>query len=377
MNNLQRLAQLGHSVWYDFIRRDLYTKGTLAKWIEEDDLRGMTSNPSIFQKAIAGSDLYDEDIRKHAGAGKKAKGIFEALAIADIQACADLFRPVWERTGHEDGYVSIEVDPHLANDTDKTIAEAQRLYELCGRPNVMIKIPGTRAGLPAVRKTLAAGIPVNVTLLFSCERYAEVIDAYLSGMEDLVMSGGDPSQVRSVASFFVSRVDSRVDFALDSIGSDDERPDRERETARELRGEIAIANARAAWRLFEERFAAARFKTLESKGVAMQRPLWASTSTKDPVYPDLYYVEALIGPTSVDTMPPDTYESFRKSGKPEVRIDEKAEELDETFERLAELGVDLDGILEELESEGVQKFADAYDDLLGTVEDKARTIRAS
>jgi transaldolase len=375
MNNLQRLASLGHSVWYDYIRRDLYTKGTLAGWIENDDLRGMTSNPSIFQKAIAGSELYDDDIRRHAGSGKKAKAIFEALAVEDIQACADLFRPVWEKTDCEDGYVSIEVDPHLAHETDKTLAEAKRLFEVCDRPNVMVKIPGTRAGLPAIRGALAAGIPINVTLLFSVERYGDVIDAYLSGMEDLLVAKGDPTKVRSVASFFVSRVDARVDFALDSIASDNERPARERETAKELRGEIAIANARAAWRLFEERFASPRYRSLASKGVALQRPLWASTSTKDPEYPDLYYVEALIGPNSVDTMPPDTYEAFRAHGKAEVRIDERAEDLDPTFKSLQGLGVDLPGILDELESEGVAKFAESYDDLLSAVDMKARAIR--
>src|SRR5262249_18008400 len=301
-NPLLRLGELGQSVWYDFIRRDLYQGPELKRLIEQDGLRGMTSNPTIFQNAIAESALYDADIRSAGEAGKDSAAIFESLAVADVRAAADIFRPVYDKSGGEDGFVSIEVGPKLAHDTQGTIAEARRLWSSCGRPNVMVKIPGTAEGVPAIRQCLSEGININITLLFSVPRYREVMDAYVSAMEDRISAGRPVDRIRSVASFFVSRVDTNVDKKLDALAGRESGPRVAR--AKELRGKVAIANARLAYAAFEEVFRGNRFAKLAARRVALQRPLWASTSTKDPAYPGLYYVEALVAPDSVDTMPP-------------------------------------------------------------------------
>jgi transaldolase len=373
-NPLKRLSGLGQSVWYDYIRRDLYRSGDLAKLIRDDALAGMTSNPTIFQKAIAETNLYDEDIRRLGAEGKNPGQIFEGLAVSDVQAAADVFRPVYERAGGNDGFVSIEVQPALARDTAGTIAEARRLWASCARPNVMVKIPGTAEGLGAIRACLAAGININITLLFSVERYREVMEAYLSAMEERASSGQPSDRIRSVASFFVSRVDTNADKKLDALAKAGGAAAAE---AKKLRGKLGIANARVAYAAFEEVFGAPRFQALRVRGVAVQRPLWASTSTKDPAYPDLYYVEALIAPESVDTMPPETFDAYRDHGDPKVRIREDLAGARAVLPGLAALGIDTPAIFRELEDEGIKKFADSFDALLKAVEEKEKAVRVA
>ena len=368
-NPLQRLSDLGQSVWYDYIRRDLVEGGGLKRLIEEDGLRGMTSNPTIFEKAIAGSSLYDDDIG--AGAGKSAPEAYESLAVRDVRGAADVFRPVHDACGGADGFVSIEVQPHLARDTQGTIEEARRLWSECARPNVMVKIPGTAEGLPAIRQCLSEGININITLLFSVARHREVMDAYLSALEDRVASGKPVSGIHSVASFFVSRVDTNADKKLDVlIAAGNEK-------AKAIRGKAGIANARVAYEAFEEVFAGPRFAALKAKGANLQRPLWASTSTKDPKLPDVYYVEALIAPDSVDTVPPETFDAYRDHGNPQVRIRDDREGAHALFRTLAELGISADQIYRELEDEGVKKFSDSFDSLMKTIEQKERAMRVA
>lgn len=363
-NPLLRLAQLGQSPWYDFITRDLVISGELARLIAEDGLRGMTTNPTIFEKAIQGSDLYDEDIRRHAVEGKTPAEIFEALAVDDVRAACDLFLPLHRASGGRDGLVSIEVSPLLARDAAATAAEAERLWRRVNRPNVMVKIPGTREGLPAITRCLAAGINVNVTLLFSVARYREVAEAFMQGLERRVAAGAPVAGVSSVASFFVSRVDGKVDPLLRSHPA---RPV-------ELEGTAAIANACAAYAAFEELFATPRWQALAARGAQVQRPLWASTSTKDPRYSDVHYVEALIGERTVTTMPPGTFAAYRDHGRPELRIRAGVARAPETLRRLAELGVDLGRITETLEAEGVQLFAASFQSLLRVIERKAAAL---
>jgi len=374
-NPLRRLGQLGQSVWYDFIRRDLYQGGELARLIREDGLAGMTSNPTIFQKAIAETNLYDGDIKTLGAQGQRPGEIFEGLAVRDVQAAADVFRPVYDAAGGNDGFVSIEVQPRLARDTAGTIEEARRLWTRCARPNVMVKIPGTAEGLEAIRTCLAGGININITLLFSVDRYRQVMESYLQAMEGRVARGLPSGAIRSVASFFVSRVDTNADKKLDALAAPGSA-ERAGEV-RALRGKLGIANARVAYEAFEETFEAPRFRRLAEKGVAIQRPLWASTSTKDPAFPDLYYVEALIAPQSVDTMPPETFDAYRDHGDPRVRIHEDLAGAHDTFRRLAALGIDTPGIFRELEDEGIKKFADSFDALLAAVAAKEKAVRVA
>jgi transaldolase len=376
-NPLLRLAELGQSVWYDYIRRDLYQGPELRRLIEEDGLRGMTSNPTIFQQAIAKTELYDEDIRRLGEQGLPPAEIFEALEVEDVSRAADAFRLVYETTRADDGYVSIEVGPHLALDTAGSVEEARRLWKRCDRPNVMVKIPGTGPGVPAIRQCLAEGININITLLFSVERYREVMEAYLSAFEARVAAGQPVDRLRSVASFFVSRVDTNVDKKLDAIAADAARPERQRQLARELRGKAAIANARLAYRAFEEVFSGERYAKLREKGASRQRPLWASTSTKDPAYPDLYYVEALVAPDSIDTMPRETFEAYKDHGVPRVRIHDDLDRAQDVLDGLAELGIEESQVYEELEQEGVRKFSDSYDSLLETLAEKEKAVRVS
>jgi transaldolase len=375
-NPLKKLRELGQSVWYDYIRRDLITSGRLAKLIREDALAGMTSNPTIFQKAIAETALYDQDIARMGGEGKSPAEIFEGLEVADIQSAADAFRPVFDASGGNDGFVSIEVGPHLALDTEATIAEARRLWKECGRDNVMVKIPATAEGVPAIRKCLAEGININITLLFSVERHREVMEAYLAAMEDRVAAGAPVARIRSVASFFVSRVDTNADKKLDAKGKE-AASDREKQEAKWLRGRLGIANARIAYQAFLEVFGTPRFEALRKKGVAVQRPLWASTSTKDPAFPDLYYVEALVAADSVDTLPPETLEAYRDHGDPKIRIADDLNDARRVFEGLADVGIDTKQIFRELEEEGVRKFSDSYDALLKALEEKEKAVRVA
>lgn len=363
-NPLVRLGELGQSPWYDYITRDLVTSGELRRLIEHDGLRGMTSNPTIFEKAVAGSRLYDDEIRRLSERGKSASEIFEALAVADVRAACDEFAPLHRSTDGGDGLVSLEVSPALANDTEATIHEAERLWRAVDRPNAMIKIPGTEAGLPAITRSIAEGISVNVTLLFSVERYATVIEAYLDGMEQRRSRGLPLRPVASVASFFVSRVDTKLDPILDAnVGATRASPD--------LRGKIAIANACVAYRLFQWSLTTPRWEALAKAGARPQRPLWASTSTKDPRYNDVYYVEALIAPRTVNTLPPETFAAYRDHGNPAVRIQDGMAAAPEQLKALSAGGIDLATVTRELEEEGVAKFAGSHRSLLAGIEAKA------
>jgi transaldolase len=330
----------------------------------------MTSNPTIFAKAIVETDLYDEAIGRLAANAASAEEIFEALVVEDVRGAADVFRPLFEATGGDDGFVSIEVGPQFARDTAGSIAEARRLWSACDRPNVMVKIPATEEGIPAIRQCLAEGININITLLFSVPRYREVMEAYLAAMEQRLGEGLPVDRIRSVASFFVSRVDTSVNRALDAVASDTSRPERVRETAGALKGKVAIANAQIAYEAFESVFNSARFAKLKERGAHLQRPLWASTSTKDPAYPDLYYVEALIGPDTVDTMPPETFAAFRDHGHPKVRIHHQLAEAHSVFERLELFEIDFQRISLDLEEEGARKFVVSYDAALQAVRQK-------
>jgi transaldolase len=374
-NPLRKLQELGQSVWFDYIRRDLYKTGELARLIREDGLAGMTSNPTIFQKAIAETELYDDDVRRLASEGKDPTEVFDELSAEDVRQAADVFRPVFAEAGGNDGFVSIEVGPKLADDTDGSIREAKRLWAKCDRPNVMVKIPGTAAGVPAIQQCLADGVNINITLLFSVSRYREVMEAYLSALEERVAAGKPIDAIRSVASFFVSRVDTNVDKKLDRIAK--EGSGEQAAAARALRGKAAIANARLAYQAFREVFGSARFAAIARRGGRVQRPLWASTSTKDPAYPDLYYVEALVAPDTVDTMPPETFEAYRDHGKPEVRIYDDLESARRVFPRLEELGIEEPRVSRELEEEGVRKFSDSYESLLKTLAEKEKAMRVA
>ncbi|MCC6190970.1 MAG: bifunctional transaldolase/phosoglucose isomerase [Anaerolineales bacterium] len=367
-NPLAALQKLGQSPWHDNIRRQQLTSGSLRKMVKDGDITGLTSNPTIFERAIAGSDDYDETIARLARQGQGAAAIFDALSIEDIQAAAGVFAPVYERTGGGDGFVSIEVGPDYAHDTAATIKEAKRLWKAVDRPNVMVKIPATLEGLPAIEQCVADGLNINITLIFSLERYDAVIEAYLAGLERRRAAGKKISQIASVASFFVSRVDTLVDKLLDEKiralggeGAAGARP------LAGLRGQAAIANARLAYEQFREWFGGARFAALARHGARLQRPLWASTSTKNPAYPDIYYVEALIGPDTVNTMPPATLQAYKDHGRPEVRIDRDLDQAAQVIEQLAEAGIHMDDVTHQLEVEGVASFAHSYDTLLAVV----------
>ncbi len=371
-NPLNRLHDLGQSIWLDYLRRDMLEDGTQARLIREDDLSGQTSNPSIFQKAIAESELYDEDIRG-AGSGTDPNAVLDAIMIEDIRTAAALFRPVYDRTSGEDGFISVEVSPDIAWDTEASIAEAHRLWSAIDRPNLMVKIPGTAAGIPAIRECLAEGVNINITLLFSVDRYHEVMDAWFEAMERRVERGQPVDRLASVASFFVSRVDTKVDQRIGerlARVSDDERARLEA-----LEGRIGIDNARIAFEAYEERFGGERFAALAEHGARPQKPLWASTSTKNPEFPDVYYVEALLAPGTVNTLPPDTLEAYRDHGDPEIRIHEDLEGAHRRLAELGELGIDFQVVLEELEKEGVEKFSKSYHELLDTIEEKQRQVQ--
>ncbi len=365
VNPLRQLAALGQSVWLDFIRRRMLDDGELARLIADDGLAGVTSNPAIFAQAIGGSDDYDGAIAALAAGGADRARIYATLTQDDVRRAADLFRPVWEATGGADGYVSLEVSPHLARDTAATIAEARGLWAALARPNVMIKVPGTREGLPAVRALIAEGINVNVTLLFSVARYREVALACIEGLEDRLAARQPVTGVASVASFFLSRIDTRVDAALDAQGSAE---------ARALRGQAAIACAKLAWQAWREVVGRERWQRLQARGARPQRLLWASTSSKDPAYPDLKYVEPLIAPDTVNTMPPQTLAACRDHGAPALSIEDDLAAAAAVPARLRGLGIDLDRVARQLEEEGIVKFVEPYDALLQTIEDRRAAL---
>jgi transaldolase len=367
MNRLQQLSELGQSVWIDYLSRDLLHEGGLARMMEEDAVVGVTSNPTIFQKAIGQGDAYDEQLKELAGKVDDPKELFLELSARDVAEACDLLRPVYDVTGGVDGYVSWEVDPTFAYDRERTYEEAQRLHAWIERPNLHVKIPATKPGLGAIEDMIASGNNINVTLIFSLERYAEVVESYLRGLERLVASGGHPEQVASVASFFVSRVDTEADRRLDEIGTSE---------ALALRGMLAVANARLAYQHYLEAFSGPRWEFLAFKGARPQRCLWASTSTKNPAYRDVMYVEELIGPDTVDTMPPETVVAFQDHGEVEQTLTRGVEQARALFEELAAVGIDVDDVTETLEAEGVQKFADSFTDLLAEVGGKHTALVA-
>jgi len=370
VSRLRLLHEAGQSVWLDFIERSMLQDGTLRRLIEEDALSGMTSNPTIFEKAL-GSSVYDAQIAALAGELEPAR-VFEHIACDDVRLACDIFLPLFEATNGRDGFVSIEVSPEHAHDAAGTVEEARRLWKMVGRPNAMIKVPGTESGLVAVRQLIAEGINVNVTLLFSLVAYGKVIEAYLGGLEDRFARGESLTSIASVASFFVSRVDTAVDRLLEQLAT--ERAGGEREVLLGLRGKAAIANARRAYRLFRSSFAGERWARLERAGARLQRPLWASTSTKNPAYRAVMYVEELIGPDTVNTLPPVTLEAFRDHGVVQRTVDRALDEADAVMVRLAEIGVDIEGVTAKLLDEGVAAFQHSYEGALAGVERKAKQL---
>ncbi len=370
-NPLTALSALGQSIWLDTIGRGLLTSGEFQRLIDEDGLRGVTSNPSIFEKAIVGSEDYDSAIRALAASGQDSAGIYEALVLEDIRRAADLLRPVYDRLEGADGFVSLEVSPRLARDTAASIAEARRLWQAVDRPNLMIKIPATAAGVPAIRQLLSEGINVNVTLLFGLARYREVVEACLGGLEARARAGAPIRGIASVASFFLSRIDTLLD------------PELEKQTrsggaravlARGLHGQVATACARAAYGIYEELFGGERYRALAAAGARTQRLLWASTSTKNPAYSDVKYVEALVYPTTINTLPLETIAAYRDHGRPQPPPERAIPEARELLERLPELGIDLEAAARRLEEGGVAKFVAALDQLLGVLERKRSAV---
>lgn len=361
MTKLHELHNAGQSVWFDFIRRSFTDSGKLKELIDRG-IRGVTSNPSIFEKAIAGSSDYDEEIKKMAVAGKTTKEIYEALVISDIRNAAELLRAVYDNSEGRDGFVSLEVSPTLANDTEATVREAKRLFMIIDRPNVMIKIPATKEGIPAIKKAIAGGVNINVTLIFSVKQYEEAAMAYIEGLEEFIRKGGRPDRISSVASMFVSRVDTAVDKELDKLGH------------LELKGKIAVDNARIMYAKFLEIFKSGRWNNLAYAGARMQRPLWASTGTKDPDYSDTLYMDSLIALNTVNTVPPNTLEAFLDHGKTEISISNDLEGAHRRKAELAAAGVDLDAITDKLLAEGVLSFTKAYESLLQSVENKRKAV---
>ena len=360
---LHQLAEYGQSPWLDFLARGLIQEGELARLVHEEGVRGVTSNPTIFQKAIAtGEAGYDEQLRDVATREDDPKLIFQTLAVRDIQDACDVLHSVWDGGRGLDGWVSLEVDPSLAHDTQATIEEAQRLSALVDRPNLYVKVPATEAGLPAIEELIAQGIPINVTLVFSLERHAAVMDAYLRGVQRLVDEGGDAGSVCSVASFFVSRVDTEFDRRLEAVGRDD------------LRGGVAIANAKLAYAQWQKHFTGERWETLEARGATPQWCLWASTSTKDPSLRDTLYVESLVGPHTVNTMPMDTLEAMQDRGIVEDTLETGVDEARALFERLGEAGVDLEDAFATLEREGVEKFEASFRELTDEISSKREQL---
>lgn len=371
--SLWRLTELGQSVWLDYIRRDILENGELERMIRENALRGVTSNPAIFEQAIAGSNDYDEALEALASRGASPLEAYEALAIEDIQRAADQFADLYEESRGTDGFVSLEVSPELAHDTERTLHEARRLWKEVDRPNVMIKVPGTDEGLPAIEELLYEGLNVNITLLFSIQGYEKVMEAFLRALERRAGEGKPLERVASVASFFVSRVDSAVDKQLEDLLKRADS-DRERERIRSLFGKAAIANAKLAYLRFQEVFGQERFARLRERGAQVQRPLWASTSTKNPEYRDVIYVEELIGPATVNTMPLATVLAFADHGEVRRSVDDDVEGAREDLRGLSSLGIDLDRVTNDLQVEGVKKFVVPFRDLLRVIGEKMEKV---
>jgi transaldolase len=362
ITRLHELADHGQSVWIDFLSRELLRSGELARLMREDNVSGVTSNPTIFAKALCGGDAYDEQIAASAGG---ARSVFLELAMRDVSDACDLLGPVWERTEGGDGYVSIEVDPNLADDTAATAAQATHFHEAIARPNLLVKIPATDAGVPAIEEMTARGYSINVTLIFSLTRHRQVAEAYLRGLERLVASGGEPSRVHSVASFFVSRVDTETDRRLAEASRDD------------LKGRLGIANAKLAYQQYKALFNGERWDDLAARGATPQRCLWASTSVKDPSLRDTLYVEELIGPETISTMPKETIRAYQDHGRVELRLESDLDKAQYLFNKLYAVGVDYDDVVATLEREGIEKFVASIDELLKRVDDKRRHLAAA
>ncbi|MDR3695563.1 transaldolase [Mucilaginibacter sp.] len=361
-NKVKQIHSFGQSIWLDFIDREIMSSGKLQKLIDEDGVRGVTSNPAIFEKAITSSSDYDADIRKLSDSDKTNEEIFFGLAIEDIKKATDLFKGVYEESKGEDGYVSLEVSPFLALDTEGTAAQAEKLWKAVDRKNVMIKIPGTKPGLAAIRQSIAKGININVTLLFGLPRYEEVAEAYIAGLEDHLAAGHNIGHISSVASFFLSRIDVLVDPILDEKGLGD------------LKGEVAIASAKKAYEIYKRVFSGPRWEALAAKGAKVQRLLWASTSSKNPAFKDTKYVEALIGADTVDTVPLETIEAFRDHGIAANVLEDGLDKATETLDRLKAAGIDLDKLTQQLEDEGIDKFNKPFEKLLNAIEDQKTKV---
>src|ERR1700691_4769427 len=369
---LQSLSALGQSVWIDFLSRESIREGHLKRLIEEDSVVGATSNPTIFQKAMTAGNAYDEQLRKEAGRGSNTKETFWALAERDIKDACDLFREVWDGGAGRDGYVSLEVDPGLAYDTLATFREAIRLHETVERPNLMVKIPATKPGLAAIEEVIAKGRSINVTLIFSLRRYAEVAESYVRGLERLVAAGGEPRAVASVASFFVSRIDTEADRRLEELEAAHPGDGLEG-----LEGKLAVANARLAYQHYKQVFRGPRWEYLAGKGATPQRVLWASTSTKNPDYPDTLYVDDLIGPDTVNTMPEETIRAYQDHGRPEPRLEQNLDGARGLLGELAAAGVDYEDLTDTLEREGGEKFSAAFDELIAALHEKQSALVAA
>jgi transaldolase len=367
-NPLKKLESLGQSIWLDYIRRDLFSSGKLRKLIDNDGLTGMTSNPSIFEKAIAESNIYDQDIHDMALKKKDVKAIYETLSQRDVQSAADEFRSVYEKTDGKDGYVSLEVNPHLAYDTKGTIEEARRLWAALNRPNVLIKVPATYDGLHTIQQLISEGINVNVTLLFGLPRYRQVAEAYIAGLEMSVSQGKPVKHVASVASFFVSRIDALVDSLLEKLIA---QGGQKTDLAKKVHGQIAIASAKSAYQIYKEIFCSNRFKKLAEQGAPVQRLLWASTSTKNPDYSDIKYIDSLIGPDTINTVPPETIDAYRDHGNPKSNLEQDIEEAVWIMAQLTEIGISIDQVTQQLEDEGVKKFNEPFDKLMEALTKKS------
>ena len=363
MNPLNKISQHGQSIWLDLLDREIMNSGKLKSLIDDDDLRGLTSNPSIFEKAISGSSDYDADIAELSKTDANNPAIFFDMAIRDIQRAADIFKPVFDKTGGKDGFVSLEVSPFLANDTDRTIEQARELWKKVDRKNVMIKIPGTKQGLPAIRECLREGININVTLLFGLPRYREITEAFMGGLEDRFNEGNSIKDVSSVASFFLSRIDVMVDPMLEEKGAEN------------LKGKIAIASAKMAYQIYLDMISSDRFKKLEGNGAQRQRVLWASTSTKDPSFSDVLYVETLIGKDTINTLPMETIDAFRDHGKVADTLTKDLDEANKAMQDLKDKGIDIDKITQKLEDEGIEKFNTAYNKLLKSIADQKKIAK--
>lgn len=368
---ITRIHELGQSIWLDNLSRKLITSGDLEKLITEVGVRGLTSNPAIFQKAIGDGEAYEDDIEKYTSEGLDSKEIYEKLAVSDIQGATDLFRPIYDTSGGEDGCVSLEVQPNLVYDADGTIEEARRLWKSVSRPNVMVKVPGTREGIPAITQLLSEGININVTLLFSVERYRDIAESYLEGLEKRLEKGESIQHVVSVASFFLSRIDVMIDPLLQDII--DNKPE-QADKAKMALGQVAIANAKKAYQVFEEVFSSERFQKLQQQGARKQRVLWASTGNKNPDYEELRYVHPLIGPDTVNTLPGDTMDILRKeeADKAKATITDDYDKADQVLAAIADLGLDIEDITDKLEKEGVDKFEKPFDKLIATVEEQRK-----